>query len=134
MTSRPSFRPVAAPLEVDDKLLQELNQRLQVPELVKGPRKRAEATPQDAARVEPLPSPAGEGVTPVTESQRAKAAEPEVRLAVNVPVYLRDAVNLRAAKERCTSRHIVMQGLLALGFEIDPADMMVDGRQPASRR
>ena len=56
-----------------------------------------------------------------------------MRLALNVPIYLRDAVNLRAAKERCTSRHIVMQGLQAIGFEINPADMAADGRQPAPK-
>lgn len=128
MSSRPPFRPVAAPLDVDDTVLRELNQKLHVPTLVKARSVEAESQPQPS----PPPRPVDEGEQRQAESQAP--LRKDVRLAVEVPEYLRDAVNLRAARERGTARHIVMQGLQAIGFEIDPADLVVDGRQSVAKR
>jgi hypothetical protein len=130
--TRPSFRQIG-PLEVSDAALEKLNEKLGVPELVTPASRRPAAgqdLSQDASKPAPRPSPSRKPDKRITEPPKARPVKPDVRLAVNVPDYLRDAVNLRAAQERCTSRYLVMKGLMALGFEIDPADLMADGRQP----
>jgi hypothetical protein len=135
--TRPSFRQIGSPLEVSDAALERLNEDLRVPTLVKSADRSPQSgqnLSQEAPKPAPRPSPSRRAEKRTTESAKARPVHPEVRLAVNVPIYLRDAVNLRAAQERSTSRHIVMQGLLALGFEIDPADLVVDGRQPSGKR
>ncbi len=59
---------------------------------------------------------------------------PAVKLSVQVPGYVSDALNLKAAQERSTVRHIVMQALSESGIEIDPADLVPDGRRPGKPR
>ena len=137
MTSRPNFRQIATPLDVSDAALEKLNDTLGVPSLVNPAARRREMEQNlalDASKPAPVPSP-----TPRSEKRTATSRKPgrshrEVRMAVDVPEYLRDAVNVRAATERCTARHLVMQGLQALGFEIEATDLVVDGRQQSSRR
>jgi hypothetical protein len=134
--SRPSFRAIGAPLEVSDAALEKLNERLGVPALITPAPKPSgigQEGSEDAGKPALRPYPTRKTEKRITEQIPARAPSAEVRLAVNVPIYLRDAVNLRAAQERCTSRHLVMQGLQALGFDIDPADMAVDGRQPSPK-
>jgi hypothetical protein len=135
--TRPNFRPVSAPLDASDADLEKLNERLRVPTMVKSPAEMPavrENLHQDAPKDEPLPS-------PTRRSSAAKKAAPApdpvqeaIRLSVMVPAYLSDAVNLRAAQERSTLRHIVMQALANFGFEIDPADLVPDGRRPGKKR
>ena len=137
MSTRPSFRQIASPLDVSDEALDKLNEDLGVPSLVNPAAGKAAAGPnltQDASKPASRPFPARKPEKRISESPKPKRALREVRMAVDVPQYLRDAVNVRAATERCTARHIVMQGLLALGFEIESADLIVDGRQQSTRR
>ena len=53
---------------------------------------------------------------------------------MELPAYLSDAVNIRAAQERASARYLVMKGLKAIGFEIDDADMAPDARRAARKR
>lgn len=129
MSTRPPFRHVAAPLDVDDTVLRELNQKLHVPTLVK-----ARSGEAGSPFVSQAPASPPRAETEQRQEELQTVVRKEVRLAVEVPEYLRDAVNLRAAKERGTARHIVMQGLQAIGFEIDPADLVIDGRQSVTKR
>ncbi|MEZ5925897.1 MAG: hypothetical protein R3D57_16090 [Hyphomicrobiaceae bacterium] len=50
---------------------------------------------------------------------------------VDLAEYLIDAIHQRAeqSKPRCTERYVVMQGLRAIGFEIEDADMVADARR-----
>src|ERR1700730_6647094 len=127
MTSRPSFRQIGAPLDVSDAALEKLNEDLGVPALVTPGGRRAnpgqtlsEVAPKQAAR----PSPTQQQEKPTRKASTARPVEPAVRLSVYIPAYVSEALNIRAAKERSTSRHIVMQALQALGFEIDAADLV----------
>ena len=135
--NRPSFRPIAAPLEVDDAALEKLNESLRVPTLVNpasGKPAIGQEAPQDATKLSPLPSPTRDtpgAKKPTTAKPRAIAL---ARLNLNVPLYLLDAINVRAAQERSTTRHLVLQALAAFGFEIDPADIVPDGRRATAKR
>lgn len=68
-----------------------------------------------------------EGV--LTPSRPART--PTRNFTVDLPEYLIDAVHQRAAlsKPRCTERYVIMQGLRAIGFEIQDADMVPDARR-----
>src|SRR5262245_9942686 len=127
MTARPNFRQIASPLDVPDAALEKLNNELGVPSLVNPTTRKPDAAENltlDAARPEPAPSPTRKSEKRATAARKPGRSHREVRMAVDVPEYLRDAVNVRAATERCTARHIVMQGLQALGFEIEPTDLV----------
>jgi len=133
MTQRPTLHPVAVPLGVDDEALARINKALGIPALVTPAAKPPPAgqdMAQDAPNPEPLPSPSPKSPTPKKPAPAAKLAPPTVKLSVTVPGYVSDALNVRAAQERSTARHIVMQGLVAIGFQIDPADLVPDGRRP----
>jgi hypothetical protein len=135
--NRPNFRPVAAPLDVDDEALEKLNDTLRMPAMVKsaaGSPAIAHQPLQDESKEEPRPSPTRKSPTVKKSAPASVSVEPAIRLSVMVPAYLSDAVNLRAAQERSTVRHVVMQALAGFGFEVDPADLIPDGRRPAPRR
>jgi len=59
----------------------------------------------------------------------AKSLQPTVKLSVTVPGYVSDALNVRAAQERSTRAPYRHAGLVAIGFEINPADLVPDGRR-----
>lgn len=135
--NRPNFRPVAAPLDVTDSALEKLNESLRMPSMVKsaaGSPAIAHQPFQDESKEEPRPSPSRKSPAIKKSAPASKPVEPAIRLSVMVPAYLSDAVNLRAASERSTVRHIVMQALSAFGFEVNPADLIPDGRRPSPRR
>lgn len=135
--NRPNFRPVAAPLDVPDSALEKLNETLRMPAMIKSPAGSpaiGQGPRQDGPKEEPRPSPTRTSPTGKKSALPAKPVEPAIRLSVMVPAYLSDAVNLRAASERSTARHIVIQALAAFGFEVDPADLVPDGRRPNARR
>lgn len=75
----------------------------------------------------------GEGASeprvPVAVSRPTRT--PTRNFTVDLPEYLIDAVHQRAAlsKPRCTERFVVMQGLRAIGFEIQDEDMVPDARR-----
>jgi hypothetical protein len=135
--NRPNLRPIVAPLDVDDAALEKLNNSLQVPTLINpaaGTPAVEQEPPQDAPKEEPRPSPTR--TTPAAKKPAsAKARSIQVaRLNLNVPLYLLDAINVRAAQERSTTRHLVLQALAAFGFEIEPADIIPDGRRAQVKR
>jgi hypothetical protein len=137
MTTRPSFRPIGAPLEVSDAALEKLNEKLGVPALVNPASRKpisGQNLSQDSAKPGPRPSPTRKPEKRASEAPAGRPVEPAVRLSVYIPAYVSEELNIRAAKERSTSRHIVMQALLALGFEIDPADLFPDGRRQTHKR
>jgi hypothetical protein len=57
-----------------------------------------------------------------------------MRLSVRVPGYVGDALTKRAANERCTIRHLVLQSLQAIGFEIAESDLNPDERRRIYRK
>jgi hypothetical protein len=135
--NRPNFRPVAAPLDVPDSTLEKINDTLGVPAMVKSPAGSpaiGQKGRADASKDEPRPSPTRSSPTAKKSALLPTPVEPAIRLSVLVPAYLSDAVNLRAAQERSTARHLVIQGLAAIGFEVDPADLVPDGRRPSPKR
>ena len=115
----PAFRPIGAPLDVDDAALDAVNARLGVPVL---------------ARTEPRPAIAQSppaAALPVFTAQ--PAAVPVEKLSVMVPDYLGAAIRLKAAETRTTVRYVVMEALAAHGFTIAAADMVPDGRRKGPR-
>lgn len=67
----------------------------------------------------------------LTEVKLPNAATTVRRLAfaVDVPDYVRTEMKVRAAHRGTSIQHVIMTGLLALGFEIRKADMVEDGRR-----
>lgn len=105
------FRPIAAPLDVDDAALDRVNSRLGVPTLTKPSPK-----PQTAAS---LPQ-----ETPVISDRAA----PE-KLTIELPRYLADALRRAAVERRTTARHLVMLALKKDGFDVEDSDLVPDGRR-----
>jgi hypothetical protein len=141
---RPTFRQIPAPLDVDDKALDRLNDKLDVPTLVRPtPPPPAPAMPssgqgkaQDAPNAESLPSPARKPRNPqLVEKSAPTPPGPVERLTVEIPGYLTDAMRLEAAQARCSLRHIILRGLAAIGYELDAVDLVPDARRrPPKRR
>jgi hypothetical protein len=52
-----------------------------------------------------------------------------VRLSIYVPDYLNEALRARATDESSTIRHLVIEGLRALGFHVEAADLVPDRRR-----
>lgn len=140
-TSRPTFRPITSPLDVDDGALARLNEQLGVPALVKsGPERPAigQETAQDSPKQSPRPSPTRtQQDSPRPKKTALATPGPVEKLSVELPGYLTDALKRHAAENRTSVRHIVMRGLEALGFEIATGDMHPDARRrprkPAKR-
>lgn len=103
----PSFRAIAAPLDVEDALLDRVNDSLGVPRMVK-PGREADA-----------PSP------PPPAAIRA----PVEKLTIEIPDYLLDAIKRTALDRKSTARHVVMAAMKVAGFAIDDADLVEDGRR-----
>lgn len=103
----PYFRPIGAPLDVDDAALDRLNETMGVPTLTRP------AAP--VAAIE----------TPVI-----RHAE---KLTIELPAYLMDSLRQGAAADRTTVRHLVMTALRASGYAISDADMVPDGRRSRSK-
>ena len=60
---------------------------------------------------------------------KAPPRSPTRKFTIDLPEYLIDALNLRSAETKSTSRHQVMKGLRAIGFTIREEDMPADGRR-----
>lgn len=111
MTDKPTkFRPIAAPLDVDDAALDRVNHQLGVPTLTKPVANVGAADPMTAGRAEPVRAPLE-------------------KLTIELPAYLADALRREAAGRRTTARHLVMRALRNDGFEIEEADLVADGRR-----
>jgi hypothetical protein len=135
MTStRPTFRQIPAPLDVDDGALDRINDKLGVPSLVKPASEMPsgdQGKPQDSPRHAARPSPSSE--SPRAKKSTIPAPVPSLgpveKLSIELPGYLTDAMRRQAAEQRTSVRHIVMRGLAALGFEIASGDLVPDGRR-----
>ena len=138
--TRPAFRSIPAPLTVDDEALEQINKTLGVPALVKPaatPSPGPQEPIQDAPEPIPRPSPGSKAAALPRVKKTAPAAEdlpaPIERLHVELPGYVTDAMRLEAATKRTSMRHIVLRGLAAIGFAIDPADLAPDGRRKPAK-
>ena len=144
----PVFRPISAPLDVPDEALNALGDRLGVPTMVKpeqppAPIPAAAPAPTPAARYGAQPAVA----TPVAAVQSPaalKAAEapahsqiegpsPQEKLTIELPAYLAQALRRDCAERRLTQRYLVLQGLQAIGYAIEPADLVPDHRRPKAK-
>jgi hypothetical protein len=105
----PSFRAIAAPLDVDDAALDRLNATLGVPTLTK-PVANRKQTAEASATVQDV---------------RASLE----KLTVEVPAYVMDAIKRAALDRRTTVRHVILTALKAEGFDVSEADLVPDGRR-----
>jgi hypothetical protein len=123
----PVFRPIGAPLdEVSDDVLNQLSDKLGVPSL-----KKPEQPPSPSRSGQPSPPRAA--VARIPEQVDEAADVPLEKLSVLVPDYLTLALRERSAKERLSQRYYVMKGLQAIGFPVEPADLISDGRRLRSK-
>jgi hypothetical protein len=134
MSNRPSFRPIAAPIDVDDDALDRINSQLGDPTLRKpGPESPSarHAKPQDGPNDEPRSRAARQAQASSGETKKAPIATPGPveRFCFQLPGYLSDAMKIEAARQHTSLRHIVLRGLAAIGFEIAPEDLAADARR-----
>ena len=54
---------------------------------------------------------------------------PQEKLTVDLPVYLTKALRRDCAEKRLTQRFLVLKGLEAIGYAIEPADLVPDHRR-----
>lgn len=99
--TKSNFRPIA-PLDVDDRALDSVNDRLGVPTMVRPPAKAVETAGRPA-------------VTPPRRQQK---------LTVRVPEYLVDALKRDALDQKTSVRHLVLLALQKTGYKIDAADLL----------
>jgi hypothetical protein len=134
--TKPAFRPIAAPLEVDDEALGRVADQMGVPTMVKPsppPLPEGGQTTQD----EPIQAERTPAAQPASSAPRARKPDPPSiprlkaleKLTVEVPAYLIDAVKREALDQRTSARHVLMLALRRAGFKIDDADMVPDGRR-----
>ncbi len=132
-TSHPSFRSIAAPLDVDDAALNRVNDQLGVPTLTKPPLYKFAIDKREAGAKAKLMTTA----TPNREQGASSdaSADEEIgravleKLTIEVPWYLADAVRRAALDKRTTVRHLVMLALKKDGFQIAAGDLVADGRR-----
>ena len=102
--SKPNFRPIA-PLDVDDDALERVNERLNVPTMVRSPAK-AQQDVVTASRP---------AVMPPRRQQK---------LTVRIPGYLVDALKRDALEQRTTVRHLVLLALQKDGYTVEASDLL----------
>lgn len=122
----PSFKSIAAPLDVDDAALDLVNTKLGVPTLTKSdpvekPKLFRFKSEADSAKACAAPM----AVPPV----RALAE----KLTIEIPTYLGDAIRRAAVADRKTARHVVMEALKAAGFTVEDVDLVPDGRRTRAK-
>lgn len=133
--SKPVFRSIGAPLEVSDEALNALSDKLGVPSLVKPA--QAPAPAPDPASDARSPAPGATHAEPLVNLPDAAAAAPAYsealpppeKLTFEVPGYLAQAMRRDCAEKRVTQRYLVLRGLQAIGYKIDPADLAPDQRR-----
>lgn len=99
--SKPNFRPIA-PLDVDDRALESVNDRLGVPTMVRPPAKGVSTASRPA-------------VSPPRRQQK---------LTVRVPEYLVDALKRDALDQKTTVRQLVLLAMQKSGYKIEAADLL----------
>lgn len=131
--TRPPFRSISAPLDVDDAALAKVADKMGVPTLVppappvgadhgpKPPTPSALSTPSAAAK---------SVVRPKRAAPAARPARPLIdKLTIELPGYLVDAVKRRALDQRSTARHVILLALRDAGFQVEAEDLIPDGRR-----
>ena len=98
--SKPSFRQIQ-PLDVPDEALQNVNDKLGVPTMVR---------PGKAMREAPAP-------------------KPSEKLTVMLPTYVADAVRQQALTKRMTVRNFILMAIKSQGITVEEADLFHDGRR-----
>ncbi|MBU2531165.1 MAG: hypothetical protein KKB37_00380 [Alphaproteobacteria bacterium] len=75
------------------------------------------------------PPPSVPAPTPVKTVVAAR--KPQRKFTVDLPDYIIEAIQDRAfkAKPKKTARYVVLEALQSLGFDIQPDDMIRDGRR-----
>lgn len=112
--SKPVFRQIApTPLDVDDADLARLNDRLNVPTMV---------------RNRPAEEGAPSAKTPPVQTTRLD------KLTIELPTYLSDDLKIEALRRKSTVRHLIMQALAKDGFTVQPQDMVPDKRKTGAKR
>ena len=101
-----NFRPIIAPLDVDDDALERVNQRLGVPTMVRPVSKASQTDGVTASR------------QPVAPPRRQQ------KLTLRVPGYLVDAMKQKALDHRTTVRYLVLMALQKDGYTVEPADLL----------
>lgn len=110
-----SFRPIAAPLDVDDAALDRLNTKLGVPTMTKPVANKKQDRNEKPAAFAP--------------SDAEAVPAPLEKLTIELPDYLADAVRRAGLDRKSSARHIVMVALQKNGFEIAAVDLVADGRR-----
>lgn len=74
---------------------------------------------------------ARKGVPTLTEvvPTQQLAETDTVRISLELPRTLADALHTRAFQQRCSKRHVIMLALKQAGFPINDADLVPDGRR-----
>jgi len=131
----PHFRPINVPLDVSDEALNALGDRLGVPALVRpepppAPKANTQSASPPPATVRP-PEPPKTIETSVPLQQPAPC--PQEKLTIELPAYLTQALRRDCAERRVTQRYLVLQGLQAIGYAVDAADLVPDHRRPQGR-
>ena len=97
--SKPNFRQIQ-PLDVPDEALQNVNEKLGVPTMVRP-----------------------------AKAKEAPAPKPSEKLTVMVPTYVADAVRQQALTKRMTVRNFILMAIKSQGIAVDEADLFNDGRR-----
>lgn len=134
--TKPAFRPIARPLDVDDAALNQVADRMGVPVLIKptattqidGKQKAHNPSKQDGRSSSTDQHPSAPAARKSATTSKVRASELE-KLTLELPRYLGDAIKLDAIIRHTSARHVVMLALQKAGFEIDAADLVPDGRR-----
>lgn len=103
--TKPNFRPIA-PLEVDDHALDQVNERLGVPQMVRPP------------------SPKGQQAVSTVSRQTVAPSRRQQKLTVRIPSDLVDAMKRRALDQRTSVRLLLLLALQKDGFTVEAADLL----------
>ena len=128
---RPTFHPVSEPPDVPDQELATFSKSRGVPSLTPANRTPPPATEplEDAPGIPPRTPASPKTPTAKKTGPAPKSIPSWSKLSCRVPTYVSLAVNLRAAQERSTARSLILQGLQAIGFHIEEADLIADVRR-----
>ncbi len=69
---------------------------------------------------------------PPVQPQATSSTEPAVpstRVGLDIPLYLADELKIRAVKERCSTRFLILKAIQAAGYRVDDNDLIADGRR-----
>lgn len=103
--SKPHFRPIA-PLDVDDHALDQVNDRLGVPQMLRPTSPKSQHTVTTVSR---------QAVMPPRRQQK---------LTVRIPCDLADAMKRRALDQRTSVRQLLLLALQKDGYAVEAADLL----------